>query len=378
MARVDIGNGARYVLNSEARSSSPKRQLFALPDLTRAARFHRAQPNYHPTPLISLPDYARELGIRELLVKDESSRMGLNAFKITGVAYAIDRLRESGALPADSILACATDGNHGRAVARVAREMKLNAKVYMHKGAVTARVQAIRDEGAEVVIVDGNYDDAVRTVARDAQEHGWVVISDTSWPGYEQIPRDIMAGYTILMAEAASQWSAMPGVVLVQAGVGGLAAAVLSWLLHEFGNQRPFVVCCEPDRAACVLESLRAGCPVELKGSLDTIMAGLSCGVVSSLAWPILKDALDACVAIRDAECAAAMRKLAHPSAGDPPLAAGESGACGIAALAAILREDEFRAVREDLRLNSNSRVFVINTEGATDPESYRVITGAA
>jgi diaminopropionate ammonia-lyase len=375
MAAADISTGARYVLNPEARNSAPKRQLFALPDLTRAAQFHRAQPNYHPTPLVSLPAYARELGIRELLVKDESSRMGLNAFKITGVAYAIDRLRERGALPAASILACATDGNHGRAVARVAREMKLNAKVYMHKGAVTARVQAIRDEGAEVVIVDGNYDDAVRTVARDAQEHGWLVISDTSWPGYEQIPRDIMAGYTILMAEAAAQWSAMPDVVLIQAGVGGLAAAVLSWLLHEFGNKRPFVVCCEPDRAACVLESLRAGRLVELKGSLDTIMAGLSCGLVSSLAWPILKDALDACVAIRDAECAAAMRKLAHLSAGDPPLAAGESGACGIAALAAILREDEFRAVREDLHLNSNSRVFVINTEGVTDPESYRAIT---
>ena len=375
MVPVGIGNGVRYVLNSEARNSASKQQPFARQELDSAARFHRAQPNYQPTPLVSLPANARELGIRELLVKDESSRMGLNAFKITGVAYAIDRLRERGALPEASILACATDGNHGRAVARVAREMKLDAKVYMHKGAAFARVQAIRDEGSEVVIVDGNYDDAVRTVARDAQEHGWVVISDTSWPGYEQIPRDIMAGYTILMAEAASQWSAMPDVVLIQAGVGGLAAAVLSWLLQEYGDKRPFVVCCEPDRAACVLESLRAGCPVKLEGSLNTIMAGLSCGVVSSLAWPILKDALDACVAIRDEACAAAMRKLAHPSAGDPPLAAGESGACGIAALAVILGEDEFRAVREDLHLNSKSRVFVINTEGITDPESYRAIT---
>ncbi len=185
-----------------------------------------------------------------------------------------------------------------------------------------------------------------------------------------------MAGYTILMAEAAAQWSEPPEVVFVQAGVGGLAGAVASWLLQTFGEDRPFLVCCEPENAACVLESVRAGRPANLQGSLDTIMAGLSCGVVSSVAWPVLLRSLDACVAISDDECRGAVRKLAHPSAGDPPITAGESGACGVASLAAIMSCDDLRPVREALRLNSNSRVLAINTEGATDPEAYRQITG--
>jgi diaminopropionate ammonia-lyase len=376
MAGDAIISGPRFVLNRAARNAGRNAGLFTSQEMAEVAEFCRAMPGYSPTPLRSLGGYACELGVRGLLVKDESSRMGLNAFKIAGVAYALHRLRSSGALKPDSVLACATDGNHGRAVAHVARDLKLHARIYIHKGASPARVQAIRDEGADVTIIDGNYDDSVRRIARDAQQHGWTIISDTAWPGYEQVPRDIMAGYTILMAEAAAQWGVPPEVVFVQAGVGGLAGAVASWLLHIFGEHRPFLVCCEPENAACVLESVRAGHPANLQGSLDTIMAGLSCGVVSSVAWPILLRSLDACVAISDDECRAAVRKLAHPSAGDPPITAGESGACGIASLAAIMRCDDLRTVREALRLNSNSRVFAINTEGVTDSEAHRQITG--
>jgi diaminopropionate ammonia-lyase len=371
-----IISGSRFVLNPAARNAGPDAGLFTSQEIAEVAQFHRALPGYSPTPLRNLGGYARELGIGGLLVKDESSRMGLNAFKIAGVAYAVHRLRSSGALKLDSVLACATDGNHGRAVAHIARELKLHAKIYIHKGASPARVQAIRNEGADVTIIDGNYDDSVRQIARDAQQYGWTIVSDTAWPGYEQVPRDIMAGYTILMAEAAAQWGEPPDAISVQAGVGGLAGAVASWMLQTFGADRPFLVCCEPENAACVLESVRAGHPANLKGSLDTIMAGLSCGVVSSIAWPLLLRSLDACVAISDDECRAAVRKLAHPSAGDPPITAGESGACGVASLAAIMRCDDLRRVREAFRLNSNSRVLAINTEGATDPEAYRRITG--
>jgi diaminopropionate ammonia-lyase len=370
-----IISGSRFVLNPTARNAGPDTGLFTSQEIAEVAQFRRALPGYRPTPLRNLGGYARELGIGGLLVKDESSRMGLNAFKIAGVAYAAHRLRSSGALKPDSVLACATDGNHGRAVAHIARQLKLHAKIYIHKGASPARVQAIRNEGANVTIIDGNYDDSVRQIARDAQQHGWTIVSDTAWPGYERVPRDIMAGYTILMVEAAAQWGEPPDVIFVQAGVGGLAGAVASWMLQTFGADRPFLVCCEPENAACVLESVRAGHPANLQGSLDTIMAGLSCGVVSSIAWPPLLRSLDACVAISDDECRAAVRKLAYPSVGDPPITAGESGACGVASLAAIMSCDDLRPVREALRLNSNSRVVAINTEGATDPEAYRQIT---
>jgi diaminopropionate ammonia-lyase len=376
MATTGIISGRRFVLNPAARNASPDAGLFASQEMAEVAEFYRAMLGYSPTPLRSLGGYARELGVRGLLVKDESSRMGLNAFKIAGVAYALHRLRSSGALKPDSVLACATDGNHGRAVAHVARELRLRAKIYIHSGASPARVQAIRDEGADVTIIDGNYDDSVRQVARDAQQHGWTIVSDTAWPGYEQVPRDIMAGYTILMTEAAAQWGEPPEVVFVQAGVGELAGAVASWLLQNFGADRPFLVCCEPENAACVLESVRVGYPANLQGSLATIMAGLSCGVVSSIAWPILLRSLDACVAISDDECRAAVRKLTYPNADDPSITAGESGACGVASLAAIMSCDDLHPVREALRLNSNSRVVAINTEGATDPEAYRQITG--
>jgi diaminopropionate ammonia-lyase len=292
------------------------------------------------------------------------------------VAYAIRRLMVAGHIRRDSVLICATDGNHGRAVAHAARLYGLAARVFMHKGAATARVQAIADEGSKVTLVDGNYDASVREAASAAQARNCILISDTSWPGYEIVPRHIMAGYTMLMAEAATQWSGVPDLVIVQAGVGGLACAVVSWLAHNYGSQRPFIVCSEPESAACVLESVRAGRPTVIQGTLETVMAGLSCGTVSSLAWPVLQSGLDACVAVSDRECLAATRRLAQPCGEDPQVAAGESGACGLAALFLILSHCGLQPLQSHLQLGRKSRVLLINTEGVTDPESYRAAVG--
>lgn len=367
----------QFVINPGARSDVSL-SLFKTEEYESVNNFFCSQPNLHATPLRHLPGLASEMNIRNILLKDESRRFGLNSFKILGVSYAVGRLLGEGRIDKGSVLVCATEGNHGHAVARAARENGLNAKIYMSADTAAARIEAITEEAAEVVLVDGNYDDAVRLSAEDARSKGWTMISDTSWPGYEEIPRWIMAGYTRLLDEAESEWSPepRPDVVVVQAGVGGLACAVVSWLCQRYGAQRPFTIACEPVTAACLLESARAGKPISLRGPFDTIMAGLRCGNVSSLVWPTIAGAVDAFVSIDDEQCTGAMRILAHPVNGDPLVIAGASGACGLAAMLAILQEKSLRAVREASGVSVRSRILVINTEGATDPELYLRVTG--
>jgi diaminopropionate ammonia-lyase len=364
----------RFVLNSPTPHDCS--DIFTAEDLADVQSFFRSFPGYESTPLRSLANYARELGIADLMVKDESRRLGLNAFKILGVTYAVHRLRKSGEVREGTVLACPTDDNRGRAVAHVARQIGLPARIYIHDGSSPARVKAIKDEGAEVTMVHGNYDDSVHQAAEDAARNGWTVVSDTAWDGYETVPRYVMAGYTMLLQEAAESWAKPPDIVLIQAGVGGLAAAVASWLLHHFGEAAPAMVCCEPANAACVLESLRAGRPIVLGGSLKTIMAGLSSGTVSAIVWPVLRARLRAALAIDDETCRRTVYKLSHPTSGDPLIVAGESGACGIASLDAIMRHQDFQPLREQLGLGPASRVLAINTEGATDPDNFRAITG--
>jgi diaminopropionate ammonia-lyase len=367
----------QFVINPGARADV-RLGLLKAEEYDSVKNFFGSRPNLQSTPLRYLPGLASEMNIRNILLKDESRRFGLNSFKILGVSYAVSRLLSEGRIAKGSVLVCATEGNHGRAVARAACENGLNAKIYMSADTAAARIEAIRQEGAQVVLVEGNYDDAVRLSAEDARSKGWIVISDTSWPGYEEIPRWIMAGYTRLLDEAESEWSPEPppDVVVVQAGVGGLACAVVSWLCQRYGAQRPFTIVCEPVTAACLLESARAGKPVSLRGLFDTIMAGLRCGNVSSLAWPTIAGGVDAFVSIDDEQCTEAMRILAHPVNGDPLVIAGASGACGLAAILAILQEESLRAVREASGVSVRSRILVINTEGATDPELYVRVTG--
>ena len=370
--------GKRFALNPAARDGASTKGLFGPEEYEKVLNFlDRAKKD--PTPLLSLSSLASRLGIGEVLLKDESCRWGLGAFKILGVSYAIHRLLEDRLLTRESILCSATDGNHGLAVAHVARKMNLRAHIYVHSHTTQARADAIEREGAEVVVVDGNYDDAVRRAADDAQRHGWTVISDTSWPGYELVPRYIMAGYTILLDEAAQQWppTAAPDVVLIQAGVGGLLCAVASWLCNKFGSMRPYLISCEPIGAACVLESAKAGQLTTLQCSLDTVMAGLSCGTPSPVAWPTISTVVDAFVAIDDEQTEEAMRLLAHPEPPDCVVVAGESGACGLASLIAVLRNEDLKPVRDSATLGPRSRILVVNTEGATDSESYGRIVGA-
>lgn len=345
--------------------------LFTDTDYDDVARFFETRVRAAPTPLVRLRSLPARLGVADIYVKNESERFGMNAFKIVGVAYAVDRLL-AGPARSPKILACATEGNHGRAVARTARDRELRARVYMRRSAQEQRVAAVAAEGADVVLVDGSYDDAVRRMAHDAASSPDVqIVSDTAWPGYEEIPRAIMAGYTWIMSEAARQWGAPPDVVVVQAGVGGLAAAVASWLADNRGGaaspRRPYLICAEPTEAACVTASLAAGRRVALVAGA-TAMAGLRCGEMSSIAFPVLASRVDASVLVDDAAAEETVSRLAD---NERSISAGPSGACGLAALTWWLADSTCEDGRRDADVAPGSRAFVINTEGATDPARY-------
>jgi len=359
-----------FHLNPAARGHTAP-QFFTRAELADVARFYETGALGPPSPLRSLPGFARKRGIRGLLVKDESSRYGANAFKILGVQFAVHRLLERHAGGSSLELACVTAGNHGRAVARVAKDRGLRAHVVVPAGTVRSRIDAIAGEGAEVIVSRAGYDEAVAELAREADQRGWTVVSDTSWPGYEAVPRDIMTGYTWLFEEARRSWAAPPEIVLVQAGVGGLAASALGWLHATYGQHRPFTIVCEPLGAACLLASARAGRRVSLTGPLPTHMAGLRCGEPSPLAWEVVRPLADAFVAIPDDIAERAVRELADPDEGDPAIVAGSSGACGVGALLALAEDPALAPVRQASGFGTTSSVFAIVTEGVTDPELH-------
>ncbi len=330
-----------------------------------------------PTPLVRLPALSTRLGLGGVWVKDETSRFGLPAFKSLGVEFAVEALRGRGELDGVTTLVCASAGNHGRAVARAARVAGLAARIFLDQDVAPSRLAAIASEGAEIVRVSGTYDDAVRLAAADAAATGSLVVSDTSWDGYEQIPHDIMLGYSHLMDEAAAAWGSdgPPEVLLVQAGVGGLIAAVASWSAWRYGDLRPRLIAVEPARAACVLASVRAGHPTAVAGPLTTIMAGLRCGEISPLAFATLRDLVDGYLAVDDTWCRAAIKQLARPEGTDPALAVGTSGAAGIAALLAVAAAPD-STLRERLGLTASGRVMAIATEGVTEPELWHEVVG--
>ncbi len=335
--------------------------------------FHRFLPGYEPTPLINLPTLAQGFGLGELWVKDEAHRFGTKAFKALGASYAIHRYLQEN--PGEYIFCTATDGNHGMAVAWSARIFGRRAEVFMPRGTVPARIRRIEDQGARVTIVDGDYDETVRTAAGEAAKHGWVLIQDTSWEDYSKIPALIMAGYLTMFHEI--EGSVFPpgepkvDVVFLQAGVGSWAASAVSYLAKRYGERMPKIVCVEPLAAGCCLESARRGKLSTLKGTQDSIMAGLNCGTPSLLAWPILASGVDLFLAIPDAYAVEAMRTYYHPKGDDPRMVSGESGAAGLGALLALVKAPELEQPREELGLGGESRVLLFNTEGDTDPVGF-------
>ncbi|MEV6269317.1 pyridoxal-phosphate dependent enzyme [Kribbella sp. NPDC051936] len=316
-----------------------------------ALEFHRSMPGYAVTPLVEVPALAGSLGVGSLWVKDESNRFGLPAFKVLGASWAVNRalgpartFAELAALVADRriTLVTATDGNHGRALAYLARLLGLRSRIYIPAGLPAEPVQAIRDEGADVVSTDLSYDDAVRAAAASVHADD-VLIQDTAWPGYEDVPRSIVAGYSTLFAELDEQHPAGIGLVVVPAGVGSLLQSAIEH--YRTPGRRTSILAAEPVTAACVTESLAAGHPVTVDTSAPTIMAGLNCGTVSTIAWPAIRNGLDAAVAVTDAETRAAQVLLHSHHV--------RTGPCGAATLAALQATD----------LRPSTAVVLVNTE---------------
>lgn len=369
-------------------------------ETAKTRRFHESFSEYSVTPLANLHNLANRLGVSEIFVKDESYRFGLNAFKVLGGSYAIGKcLAEKLNMDIDELpferlkskevrdkigqitFTSATDGNHGRGVAWTAQQLNQKAVIYMPKGSSEIRLNNIRATGAEASITDMNYDDAVRLSLKMANEHGWIVIQDTAWEGYTKIPAWIMQGYSTMLAEAVEQFEAKCGTkpthVFVQAGVGALAGAVQGYLQEKYGDERPIVCVVEADKADCIFKTAKAGKKVDVKGDMNTIMAGLACGEVNPIGWNILEDYTDVFVSCSDELAAEGMRVLANPLLGDDKVVSGESGAVTSGLLFDILENEGHEDLKDALKLDENSKILLISTEGNTDPENYRKIVWA-
>ncbi len=362
-------------------------------DLEAALAFHRSLPDYAPTPLHRLDRLAAHLGLQAIWVKDEGARYGLKAFKALGAAYGLCRaLAQRFGLCADGLtferfrspalrdrlarITCvsATDGNHGRALAWAAHRLGCGAEIYMPRGTSAARIANVEMFGARATVVDGTYDDAVARAAGDARRNGWLLVQDMAWEGYTEIPAWIMAGYRLIAAESLSVLGGRPTHVVLQAGVGSFAAAVQADLLARFADARPVTVVVEPTRAACFYESMAAadGRARAATGDLDTIMAGLACGVPSTLAWDILAPSADLFTACPDRVARRGMRVLGNPLAGDPAVVSGESGAVGLGLIYEVLSDPALADLKRLMGLDRASEVLVISTEADTDPQMYR------
>ncbi len=373
-----MSGGLRVAVNPRAapHDAAYSASVLTADGFAAAEREIASWPEYAATPLVRLDGLARNLGLAALWYKDERGRFGLKSFKALGGAYAVRRVLERQGRPAREVtVTCATDGNHGRSVAWGARLAGCKCVIFIHATVSEGRAAAIRGYGAEVVRVPGNYDDAVRRAAAEAAQHGWFVVSDTSYAGYRDVPVDVMHGYGVMAAEILRQLPAgeVPTHVFVQVGVGALAAAICAKFRLAWGSQRPRFVAVEPLRADCLLRSIEAGRPVAVHGDLETVMAGLACGEVSEAAWEILCEGADFALAVGDDWALEAVRRLAKPYGSDPAIVAGETGAAGLAALLAVLDGPGLPA---QLGLDARARVLLLGSEGDTDPDIYRRIVG--
>ena len=390
----------KWVLNRMPASDDGFLPVMSMENVAKARSFHQSFPQYSVTPLAKLDGMAKHLGLGGVCIKDESYRFGLNAFKVLGGSFAMARYI-AGEMKRDvsemnygyltspafreefgqATFFTATDGNHGRGVAWAANRLGQKAVVHMPKGSTKPRFDNIAKEGAKVTIEEVNYDDCVRMAAKEAAEteHG-VVVQDTAWEGYEEIPSWIMQGYGTMASEAAEQLRQLsvnrPTHVFVQAGVGSLAGAVVGYFTNRFPDAPPKFVVMEAGAADCLYQGALAGDGSSriVTGDLQTIMAGLACGEPNTIGWDILRNHVTAFLSCPDWVSAKGMRMLAAPVKGDPAVTSGESGAVGMGCLSAIMQDDTYKELREALGLDGDSQVLLFSTEGDTDPEMYRKI----
>ena len=393
-------DGLKWTVNHVPGSDDKFLDLMSEENVTKANEFHKSFPQYSVTPLQKLSALASYLGVKGIYCKDESYRFGLNAFKVLGGSYAMGRYiakelgRDISQLPYNVLSSdklreefgqatffTATDGNHGRGVAWAAKRLGQKAVVRMPKGTTKTRFDNIAKEGAEVTIEEVNYDDCVRMAAAEAAktEHG-IIAQDTAWAGYEEIPSWIMQGYGTLVLEADKQLKEngvdRPTHVFVQAGVGSLAGAVVGYFAHKYKENPPVMVVCEASAADCLYRSAvqADGNLVNVTGDLQTIMAGLACGEGNTIGWDILKNHVTVFASCPDWMSAKATRIYANPLENDPHIISGESGSVPLGLAYTALHDEDAKDLKEALKLDENSNILVISTEGDTDPVRYREI----
>lgn len=390
----------QWAINRMPKSEDKFLEVMSLDNVKQAHSFHQSFPQYSVTPLASLNGMAEHLGLAGMYVKDESYRFGLNAFKVLGGSFAMARYiasemkRDVSDMTYEYLTSAkfreefgqatfftATDGNHGRGVAWAANKLGQKAVVHMPKGSTKTRFDNIAKEGAKVTIEEVNYDDCVRMAAAEAEQtpHG-VVVQDTAWEGYEEIPSWIMQGYGSMAGEAAQQLRELavnrPTHVFVQAGVGSLAGAVVGYFTNLYPENPPKFIVMEAASAACLYKGAEAGDgnPRIVSGDLETIMAGLACGEPNTIGWDILRNHVTAFLSCPDWVSAKGMRMLAAPVKGDPKVVSGESGAVGMGVISTIMQDDEYKELREALELDRYSQVLMFSTEGDTDPDKYKKV----
>jgi diaminopropionate ammonia-lyase len=393
-------NEIKWVSNELPKTCNKMMNIMSPEKVTKAASFHRSFPEYTQTPLAELDNMAKFLGLKNIYVKDESFRFGLNAFKVLGGSFAIgcyiakklgkdvselnystitskELLKEFG----QTTFFTATDGNHGRGVAWAANKLNQKCVVFMPKGSSEVRLKNIQKEGATATIEEENYDECVRTaIATSAKVTNSVVIQDTAWEGYEEIPTWIMQGYGTMAMEANEQLHAAncdaPTHIFVQAGVGSLAGAIQGYFANVYPENPSIVVIVEPNKADCIFRSAEAkdGDIRIVPGDMKTIMAGLACGEPNIIAWDIIKNNSSFFISCPDNISAKGMRILAVPLKGDSKVISGESGAVTMGILFEIMKNHELKDLKEALKLDENSRVLLFSTEGNTDPDFFRHI----
>lgn len=390
----------KWVANTMKPSQDECLSIMSLENVQKAVTFHKSFPQYTITPLAQLDGMAEYLGLGGLYVKDESFRFGLNAFKVLGGSFAIGQYiaqrlgKDIGELSYDYLTSesfkntfgqatffTATDGNHGRGIAWAANKLGQRAVVHMPKGSSKARFDNIKKEGATVTIEDINYDECVRLAAKEAEEtENAVIVQDTAWPGYEEIPNWIMQGYGTMAAEVDEQFRSYginkPTHIFIQAGVGSLAGAIVGSFVNLFPNDPPKFIVMEARAADCFYRSALAGDGRlrRVEGDLSTIMAGLACGEANPISWNILKNHVTAFLSCPDWMSARGMRMLGVPVKGDPTVISGESGAVGMGVIAALMETDEYKELRTYLGLDRFSQVLMFSTEGNTDPMKFRKV----